>query len=171
MKTRAQLLAAVLLLVVAPAFAQATFPGLKSVLTEAEWKRAGLDRLTPDQLGVIDAALIKREAGLTAQHQAAVTAATQTAATEKPAPGTPAGFGLPDNDGSGWQNIPPLKAKVVKWETPNRFRLDNNQAWESDEPIVYDLVGKEVEIQARPHNRFTLVVDGANTNLRISRVR
>src|SRR4051812_6967600 len=47
-------------LLIAPAvFAQSTFPGLKSVLTEAEWKRARLDRLTPDELGVIDAALIR----------------------------------------------------------------------------------------------------------------
>jgi len=172
MKTRTPVLIAALLLVVAPAFAQATFPGLKSLLTEAEWKRAGLDRLTPDQLGVIDAALIKREAGLTAQHQAALTAATQTVTTvEKPAPGTPAGFGLADKDDSNWQSIPPLKAKVVKWETPNRFRLDNGQAWESDETIVYDLVGVEIEIQARPHGRFNLIVNGQNTALRVMRVR
>ena len=169
MKTRAQVVAAVLLLVVAPAFAQATFPGLKALLTDAEWKRAGLDRLSPDELGVIDAALIKREAGLTAQHQAALTAASETAA--KPAADAPAGFGLTAKDGPDWQNIPPLKAKVVKWETPSRFRLDNGQVWESADMIVYDLIGMEVEIQARPNGRFALIVNGQNTTLRISRVR
>lgn len=169
MKTRAHVVAAVLFLVVAPAFAQATFPGLKALLTDAEWKRAGLDRLSPDQLGIIDAALIKREAGLVAQHQAALTVAADT--TAKPAPGTPAGFGLPENDGSGWESIPPLKAKVVKWESPSRFRLDNGQVWESADMIVYDLIGMEIEIQARPHNRFALIVNGQNTTLRISRVR
>ena len=35
------------------------FPGLQSLMTDAEWKRAGLDRLTPDQIGVIDAVLIR----------------------------------------------------------------------------------------------------------------
>jgi len=172
MKFRSSVLIAVLLLVAVPAFAQAAFPGLKSLLTEAEWKRAGLDRLTPDQLGVIDAALIRREAGLTAQHQAALTAASQAApAPVKPAPGTAAAFGLPADDGSSWQSTPPLKAKVVKWETPNRFLLDNGQAWESDETIVYDLVGMEIEIQARPHGRFALIVKGQSTALRIMRVR
>jgi len=179
MKTRIRTLSlsrgltlAVLLLVVAPAVAQTTFPGLKSLLTDAEWKRAGLERLTPDQLGVIDAALIRRETALTAQHQAALTAATQTVpAAEKPVPGTAAAFGLPADKGSDWKNVPPLKAKVVKWETPNRFRLDNGQALESDETIVYDLVGMEIEIQARPNNRFDLIVNGQNTALRIMRVR
>ena len=42
--------------------AEPTFPGLNKVLTEAEWKRAGLDKLTPDQIGVIDAALIRHVA-------------------------------------------------------------------------------------------------------------
>lgn len=167
MKTRAHVVAAVLLLVVAPAFAQATFPGLKALLTDAEWKRAGLDRLSPDQLGVIDAALIKREAGLTAQHQASLTAASETA----PAPGTPAGFGLSNANSPDWQSVPPLKAKVVKWETPSRFRLDNGQVWESADMIVYDLIGVDVEIQARPNGRFALAVNGQNTTLRVSRVR
>src|ERR1044072_6861620 len=45
------------------AVAESKFPGLKAVLSAAEWERAGLDRLTPDQIGVIDAALIRREAG------------------------------------------------------------------------------------------------------------
>ena len=170
MKFRTSVLTAVLLLVVAPAFAQATFPGLKSLLSAAEWQRAGLDRLTPDELGVIDAALIKREASLTAQHQATLTAVTQTAAAQ-PAPGTPAGFGLPAKDGSDWQNTPSLKARVVKWETPSRFLLDNGQVWESADTIIYDLIGKEVEIQARPNGRFTFAVGGVNTTLRISRVR
>ena len=34
------------------ASAQSPFPGLKAVLTKAEWERAGLDKLTPDQIGV-----------------------------------------------------------------------------------------------------------------------
>ncbi|MFZ9746994.1 MAG: hypothetical protein ACO3G4_10225 [Opitutaceae bacterium] len=50
---------ALVLLLAAPAAAQGTYPGLRQILSEAEWKRAGLDRLTPDQLGVIDAALIR----------------------------------------------------------------------------------------------------------------
>src|SRR5688572_18920937 len=134
-------LAAVFLLAVAPAFAATTFPGLKSLLTAAEWKRAGLDRLTPDELGVIDAALIRREAGIIAQHQTEVANAQQTAAATpgQPVPNEAARFGLPAGDGTSWRDRPPLQARVVKWETPSRFLLDNGQAWESNEPIIYDL--------------------------------
>ena len=167
-------LAAIFLLAVAPAFAAPTFPGLKSLLTAAEWKRAGLDRLTPDELGVIDAALIRREASLNAQHQIEATTAQQAAASTppgQPAPNEAARFGLPAGDGTGWRDRPPLQARVVKWETPNRFLLDNGQAWESNEPIIYDLVGKDISIHARPNDRFSLTVGDVDTTIRIRRVR
>jgi hypothetical protein len=155
------------------ASATETFPGLKTILTDAEWKRAGLDRLTPDELGVIDAALIRREVGATARHQAELTAAQQQAATAsvegKPAPLD--GFGLPADKGGDWHAAPALRAKVVKWETPNRFRLDNGQVWEGSEPIIYELVGKEIEIQPRPNGAFALVVGDINTTIRVVRVR
>jgi len=170
-------LAAVFLLAVAPAFAATTFPGLKSLLTAAEWKRAGLDRLTADELGVIDAALIRREAGIAAQHQTEVAHAQQTAAANptaapgQPAPSMWARFGLTSKDGPDWRDQPPLQARVVKWETPNRFLLDNGQAWESHEPIIYDLVGKDISIYARPNDRFSLTVGDIDTTIRIRRVR
>jgi CBS domain-containing protein len=74
------------------AFAQAAFPGLQSVLTDAEWKRAGLDRLTPDQIGVIDAALIRH------QIQTAKAAAVASAA------------GLPAQPAAPTQEEPPMNS-------------------------------------------------------------
>ena len=41
--------------------AQPALPGLRAILTATEWQRAGLDRLSPDEIGVIDAALIRRQ--------------------------------------------------------------------------------------------------------------
>jgi hypothetical protein len=155
------------------ASAAETFPGLKTILTDAEWKRAGLDRLTPDELGVIDAALIRREVGATARHRAEITAAQQQAiassAAEKTGPVD--GFGLSADKIGDWHTAPALKAKVVKWEAPNRFRLDNGQVWESSEAIIYELVGKEIEIQPRPNRAFALVVGDINTTIRVTRVR
>ena len=173
------LLLAVLLASVIPAAAQtAPFPGLKAILTDAEWKRAGLDRLSPDELGVIDAALIRREARATAQFQSELTTARAAAPATATGTAAPAAtptlmqrFGLPLFDEADWKTMPPLKARVVKWESANRFRLDNGQVWEGFEPITYELVGKEIEIQARPHGQFALVVDGINTTLRVLRLR
>ncbi|HTO03720.1 MAG TPA: hypothetical protein VL069_08460 [Opitutus sp.] len=60
-------------------FAEDGFPGLKTILSEAEWQRAGLDRLSPDQIGVIDAALIRHHAQGIQQHQTELTAARAAA--------------------------------------------------------------------------------------------
>lgn len=163
-----------LLLTAGLASAQEAFPGLKSVLTPAEWRRAGLDRLTPDEVGVIDAALIRHQTGTTARLKTELIAAqppAPAAAAAAPKPGFFQRFGLPVFDDSEWRTMPPLKARVVKWESANRFRLDNGQIWEGFEPITYELVGKDIEIQARPHGQFALIVDGANTTLRVMRLR
>jgi hypothetical protein len=165
------LLAAVLLFTASLAAAQTTFPGLKAVLSAAEWKRAGLDRLSPDEIGVIDAALIRNQAGATAQLQTELSKARTAAAAPAVNPGLMQRFGLPLFDEGDWRTMPPLRAKVVKWEGGNRFRLDNGQVWEGSDPITYDLPGKDIEIQARPHGQFALVVDGVNTTLRVMRLR
>lgn len=167
----------------AAVLAQAPFPGLKSVLTEAEWKRSGLDKLTPDQIGVIDAALIRQQMGATAQLRSEVATAQAKATAAESANGVAAvsgkdrsrgwleRFGLPISLDDDWRSMPPLKAKVVAWESGNRFKLDNGQLWEGFEPIPYDLVGKEIEIQARPRGQFALTVEGKNTALRVLRLR
>lgn len=161
-----------LLLFAVSASAQ-TFPGLKSVLSEAEWKRAGLDKLTPDQIGVIDAALIRQQAGVTKQLQGEVAAARTAATATTPLlnPGMMQRFGLPLFDEGDWRTMPPLRAKFLKWEGGNRFKLDNGQVWEGSEPINVELAGKDIEIQARPRGQFALVVDGVNTTLRVMRLR
>lgn len=159
------------LLLALTASAQTTFPGLKAILSAAEWKRAGLDRLSPDEIGVIDAALIRQQAGATAQLQTELAKARTVAATPAASPSLMSRFGLPLFDEGEWRTMPPLRAKVVKWEGGNRFRLDNGQVWEGHEAITYDLPGKDIEIQARPHGQYALVVDGVNTTLRVMRLR
>lgn len=169
------LLATTLLFGASFAVAQATFPGLKAVLTDAEWKRAGLDRLTSDELGVLDAALHRHQTGVTTPLQTEIVAARAAVATPapvgEPKPGLLQRFGLPVFNDSDWRSLPPLKAKVMKWESANRFKLDNGQVWEGTEPITYELVGKDIEIQARPHGQFALIVGGLNTTLRVTRLR
>lgn len=161
------------------AFAQSNFPGLKSILSAEEWARAGLDRLTPDQVGVIDAALIRHARTSTGQLQQELAAARAQAAAA-PAPtalpedrkrGVLERFGLPFFEAVDWRNLPPLRAKVLAWETPNRFRLDNGQVWEGYEPIPYELVGRDIEIHARPNNQFALIIDGKVTGSRLFRLK
>lgn len=169
MKTRSLVL---FIALIVSASAQSSFPGLKAILSKAEWDRAGLDKLTPDQIGVIDAALIRHQSGATAQLQAEISKVrSELAPTSPSSPGFFHRFGLPLFNDSDWRSMPPLKAKVTKWEGGNRFLLDNGQLWEGFEPITYDLPGKDIEIQARPHGQFALIVEGKNTTLRVMRLR
>ncbi|HTO02488.1 MAG TPA: hypothetical protein VL069_02245, partial [Opitutus sp.] len=77
----------------------------------------------------------------------------------------------PTFDRADWRNVPPLQATVTEWVSVNRFKLDNGQIWEGTDPITYELVGKPIEIQTRPHGQFALIVDGKNTTLRVRRLR
>lgn len=172
-------------LLAAPCLAQEIFPGLKAILSAEEWKRAGLDRLTPDQIGVIDAALIRQQARVIDESKAVAAAeqrqvASNAAAAAAPDPYAgnehrPRGwlerFGLPVFGDEDWRNLPPLKAKVVAWAGGNRFRLENGQLWEGFEPIPYELVGREIQIHARPGGQYSLSVEGNNTTVRVLRLR
>ncbi len=176
MKQLAFLLAA--LLACSVVHAAESFPGLKSVLTPEEWQRAGLDRLTPDQIGVIDAALIRRAKAEAVAQRAAIESARISPQSTAVAPLEPAQkkrflerFGLPFLDDEDWRSFPPLTGKVVAWESPNRFRLDNGQVWTGVDNIPYELPGKEIEIHARPNHQFVLFVDGKNTTVRVLRLR
>ena len=167
------------LLVGATASAQSAFPGLKALLTDAEWQRAGLERLTPDQLGVIDAALIRHHV----QTMRSLNAETSPASPPEPPPGaTPAKkaavksrfwdrFGLGKSSASDWRKQSPMHAKVTGWQGANRFVLDTGQVWEGDEPIPFDLPGRDVIIEARPMGAFALKLDDNSVVVRVHRVR
>jgi hypothetical protein len=159
-----------------PVFAaEAPFPGLQKILTPAEWQRAGLDRLTPDQLGVIDAALIRHVAQVVAK----VTAPPPLA----PEPGVTAQenavarsrfwdrFGLGKSDTAGWRDLPPMQAKVTGWQGANRFALDTGQVWEGLEPIPYEILGATVTIEARPLGAFALKLNENSVAVRVRRVK
>lgn len=151
------------------------FPGLKVIMTPEDYARAGLAQLTPDQIGVIDAALIRHFAAsvnVAADRQAAThvsVATTQAVAADRKLSGL-ARFGLPDFSGD-WRNEPVLKARATGWVGGNRFSLDNGQVWEGLETISFELVGRNVEIQPRPANTFALTIDGKNTTVRVRRIK
>ena len=151
------------------------FPGLKVIMTPEDYARAGLDKLTPDQIGVIDAALIRHFAAtvnVAAERKAAdqvAVATTQAVATDRKR-GVLERFGLP-NFTSDWKSEPVLKARATGWVGGNSFSLDNGQVWEGLEPIPFELAGRDVEIQPRPANAFALSIEGKNTTIRVRRIK
>jgi len=162
---------ALFLLTAATALAQSSFPGLKIVMTPEEYARAGLDGLTPDQIGVIDAAIIRHYMSTvnTAATQQAEQIAQNTL-TEEHEKSWLNRVGLPEIGGD-WKGQPSVKARCTGWVTGNSFKLDNDQVWEGVEPIRMELSGKEIEIQPRPNGGFGLLVDGKNTAMRVIRVK
>jgi hypothetical protein len=178
-----RLLPLCLLLAAGYAPAQDAFPGLRRLLTDAEWQRAGLDRLTPDQIGVIDAALIRRHAASQAAPAAAAATAAPTGEPPAPSPGaTPAEaaaqrsrfwerFGIGKLAEADWRRQPPMVAKVTAWQGANRFALDTGQVWEGIEHIPYEILGQEVTISARPAGNFSLQLKPDSAEVRVRRVR
>jgi len=167
-----------LLLALSPAAAQSSFPGLQRILSAEEWKRAGLDTLTPDQIGVIDAALIRHQI---AEQKRTLAIALAPPSAEPPAGITPVEaaivrsrhwekFGLEKIAGD-WRSVPPMKAKVTSWQGANRFSLDTGQVWEGVEPIPYDILGQEITIEARPMQAFALQLGADSLAVRVRRVR
>ena len=151
------------------------FPGLKVIMTPEDYARAGLDKLSPDQIGVIDAALIRHfnaAVNVVAERKAAdqvAAATTQAVATERKR-GVLERFGLPSfsND---WKSEPILKARATGWVGGNSFALDNGQVWEGIEPINFELAGRDIEIQPRPAGAFALIIEGKNTTVRVRRLK
>jgi hypothetical protein len=168
-------LLALFLLTAATAFADAPFPGLKVIMTPEEYARAGLDALSPDQIEVIDAAIVRHYMStVTAVANKQAEQITQKAVTDAVAQEKHANWlsnvGLAVTGGD-WKNQPSIKARCTGWVTGNSFKLDNGQVWEGVETIRIELSGKDIEIQPRPMGNFDLVVDGYNTHMLVVRIR
>ena len=164
-------LLALFLLTASAAFAESPFPGIKIIMTPEEYARAGLAGLTPEQVGVIDAAIIRHymhTVNVAATQQAEQI--SQEAIAEDHQKSWLARVGLPEMGGD-WKNQPNVKARCTGWATGNSFKLDNDQVWEGVEPLRMELSGRDIEIQARPNGAFALIVDGKNTTMRVIRVK
>lgn len=175
MKLLRLLVLTVLVTAVQASAAEPVFPGLRSIMTEAEWKRAGLDRLSPDELGVIDAALIR--------HYVHASTTIPTPPPLEAAPGTTPQenaltrsrfwerFGLGKTDAADWRKQPPMHAKVTGWQGANRFSLDTGQVWEGVEPIPYEILGATITIEARPLGAFAMKLNEDSMSVRVRRVK
>ncbi|MFI5355973.1 MAG: hypothetical protein ACHQ4G_01420, partial [Opitutales bacterium] len=162
-----------LLLLAPAAFADTTFPGLQAIMTRDEFSAAGLDRLTPAQLGAVNAAIERHLNGVVhAEAQQQAEQIVQKKIEQHDKKGLLQRFGLPEVSlTEAWKDEPSLKAKCVGWVGGNSFKLDNGQVWEGVEPITVELANRDIEIAPRPMNAFCLYVDGKNTTIRVTRLK
>lgn len=136
-----------------------SFPGLRVVLSDRQFKKMNLDRLDPKDISSIDEAINRYYQGQAGARRAF----EENRYRDR--------FGLPDFVLEEWKEQPPLRARVVKWEGGNSFRLDNGQVWKGFDSIPYELPGRLVEIQPRARGQFNLAVDGFNTTARVQRIK
>lgn len=149
----------------------ASFPGIKALMTPEEQRNSGVADLTADQLALIDIAIVRHFANAVrteVDHQTAIITQQLREEQEKTMLSR---FGLPDPFDQSWRDTPSIKARVTGWVGGNSFRLDNGQVWQGSEPIPFELVNREVEIQSRPGGQFAISVEGRNTTVRVFRVK
>ena len=153
--------------------AETSFPGIKAIMSPAEFQKAGLNQLTPEQLAVLNSAIVKHYDGTVetvAAQQANQIAEDTITRHEKQT--ILQRFGLPDLSFSqDWREEPGISGTVTRWVGGNSFKLDNGQIWEGLEPIPFELVNRKIEIKPRPNGQFALEVEGTNTTIRIHRLK
>lgn len=154
-------------------FAESPFPGVASILSLQEFHDAGLDKLSPEQLKILDKAIVDHYADVvkTAATKQGNQIAQQSMEQERER-NLLQRFGLPSISFSqDWRNKPSLTGIVTNWVGGNSFKMDNGQIWEGTEPITVELLNRSVEIAPRPSEQFALIVDGKNTTIRVRRVK
>ncbi len=154
------------------------FPGLKAIMSEANWKRAKLDRLNAEDVQLINEAFaqyLKDGAAQTSAPVAASAAAPVAVSETTPPPATNSSlwerFGFPKPTEKQPVVRPVMNATVTAWQGANGFVLDNGQVWQGIDPIRDELVGHEVGIQQGKLGSFLLLVDGKDTDVRLHRVK
>lgn len=160
-------------------------PSLRDVLSPAEFERAGLQKLTPEELEFLSARLLP---------PATATAPAAAPAASSPPPREPAAAGRPETRLTGdaafgrerevqaeveqVRQIPrEIQSRIVGafsgWGGATLFRLENGQVWQQAEPSVFavDLNAPEVTIRKGHFGAFYLTVEGYGSRVKVKRVK
>ena len=153
--------ALVLLALVGSAASAQEFSTLEERMSAKEFKAAGLDKLTPEELAQLNAWL-SAEVGEVAGSAAA------------PAPVDRRGF---EFTGENYDDIETrIAGEFTGWDgREGRFVLTNGQVWQSIDPSSrlrgVKLDSPLVRIEAGAFGAWFLSVDGYNTRVRVKRIK
>lgn len=157
---RMLLLSFALSALVAGAASAQQFSSLEERMTEAEFKAAGLDKLSPEELARLNAFI----AGETQELAAALPAAT------------PADMrGLYERSGPQGEIITSFSGQFRGWRgAGDRFEFDNGQVWQvtdSATRLTIDVVNPTIVIEPGVFNSWFLRVEGYNTRAKVKRIK
>lgn len=137
----------------------AEFSSLEERMSDSEFKAAGLDKLTPEELASLNAWLQHRTAG------------TAAAATYVPPSEDRTGFRDPvDTDGV----VSRIAGEFTGWSGDTRFTLENGQVWEQAESGSMRGISVDspaVTIKPAFMGSWLLKVEGFNKAIRVRRVK
>ena len=138
-----------------------SFSSLEERMTEAQFKAAGLDKLTPEELAALNAF---------------ISGETQKVATALPA-ATPAQDmrGFNDRTGPDGAIYTSITGEFRGWsKAGQRFRLNNGQIWEitdSTSRLRIQMTNPEIVIEPGVLGAWYMKVVGYNTRARVKRIK
>lgn len=165
---RRLLLLLALLIAAAAVWAQsATFSSLEERMTAKEFRDAGLDQLSPEQLATLNA-WIERNVRLADPAVAAAVASGQ-AAPAAPAPADMTGFENRDRNEVVSRIVGPFKG----WFGKTEFELENGQVWQQveDDRFPFNAESPGVTIVPGAFGSWRLKVEGSNRTTLVKRIR
>jgi hypothetical protein len=158
------LLIIMILAVYSPVFGQQAFSSLEEQMTGAEYKAAGLDKLTPSELAALNN-------WVRAHSLATLDAPTTTAASG----GDSRGFEsekIADMDRTTISSK--LVGKFSGWDGQTTFKLDNGMIWQQadkDKFYVKEIENPAVIIEPGAFGTWKLSVEGYSSKCKVERIQ
>lgn len=138
------------------------FSSLEERMTEQEFRAAGLDRLSPEELASLNAWIAARLG----------TVPTTVAPADR------VGFkpegGIFGDDGERGEIYARIEGEFTGWSGRTVFKLDNGQWWQQTDGTTFSvprMTNPGVEIQPAMMGSWLLKVDGYNRPVRVTRIR
>jgi hypothetical protein len=163
--------------------APARAASLKEVLTPEEFRRAGLDKLTPDELAFLSARLLVEPTSPSASApvaRAEIAGQPSSAVAPSPAP-APDVFGREheiERQTVRQPGVPKrVEARLVGhfggWSGRTVFKLENGQVWQQAEPgeFVAEADSPTVIVRRGALGAYYLRIDGYGTEVKVKRLK
>lgn len=137
-----------------------SFSSVEERMTEAEFKAAGLDKLTPEELARLNA-FIAAETGKVASTLPAATPAVDNR-------------GFHTQTGPDGAIFSSISGEFRGWDKGTRVKLDNGQVWEvtdSTARLRVRLTDPKVSIEPGAFGAWFLKVEGYNSRAGVKRIK
>ena len=118
------------------------FPGLRALMSENEYRAAGLDKLSPQELNALEAWFIRYQGGDPIQTVDPLEG-TGAAAVGSSVEVSSAAESTGDADLVRARILPPFNG----WSGKTLFRLDNGQVWKQRLKGRFDYAGDDTEVE------------------------